>query len=278
MLDNVGTALGDAVRLIAVFVPQLVLFLVILLIGWLIAKGLRKLTDTVLERLHFDRAVERGGIGQALSQSKYDASDLIAMVVYYAVLLLTLQLAFGVFGPNPISQLLTAIVAFLPRIAVAIIIVVVASAIAAAVKDLISGVTGGLSYGRMLANIASVFIIALGVIAALSQIGVAVAVTLPVLITVLATIGGILVVGVGGGLIRPMQQRWDRWLDRAEQEAPQARAHSQAYERGREDAARPGPAGSTVQAESTDPVGTRVDPTPASRESQGPPSGAPGGA
>jgi Conserved TM helix len=271
MFDNLGVALGDALRTVAVFVPQLLLFLVILLIGWLIAKGLRKLTDTVLERLHFDRAVERGGIGQALARSKYDASDLIAMVVYYAVLLLTLQLAFGVFGPNPISVLLTGIVAFLPRIAVAIIIVVVASAIAAAVKDLVSSVTGGLSYGRLLANIASVFIIALGVIAALSQIGVAVAVTLPVLITVLATVGGILVVGVGGGLVRPMQQRWERWLLRAEAEAPQARAHAQAYERGREDAARPAST-TTVQAESpgtttaatpaetTDPFGTRMDP------------------
>jgi hypothetical protein len=175
------------------------------------------------------------------------------------VLLLTLQLAFGVFGPNPVSALLTGIVAFLPRIAVAIIIVVVASAIAAAVKDLVTSVTGGLSYGHVLANIASVFIIALGVIAALSQIGVAIAVTLPVLITVLATVGGILVVGVGGGLIRPMQQRWDRWLDRAEQEAPQSRAHAQAYERGREDAARPAST-TTAQAETTDPIGTRIGP------------------
>ena len=258
MFDDLVAALGDAMRMVAVFVPQLLLFLVILLIGWLFAKGLRKLTDTVLERVHFDRAVERGGIGQALERSRYDASDLIAMVVYYAVLLLTLQLAFGVFGPNPISALLTGIVAFLTRVAVAIIIVVVASAIAAAVKDLVAGVTGGLSYGRLLANIASVFIIALGVIAALSQIGVAVAVTLPVLITVLATVGGILIVGVGGGLVRPMQQRWERWLDRAEQEATQARAHSQAYERGREDAARP--ASTTVQAETTDPMGTRIDP------------------
>jgi hypothetical protein len=124
-----------------------------------------------------------------------------------------------------------------------------------------------------------VFIIALGVIAALSQIGVAVAVTLPVLIAVLATVGGILVVGVGGGLVRPMQQRWERWLLRAEEEAPQARAHAQAYERGREDATRPAST-TTVQAESrgsttaatptatpaatpaetTDPFGTRMDP------------------
>lgn len=240
MFDNLVAALGDALRTVAVFVPQFLLFLVILLIGWLVAKGLRKLTDTVLERLRFDRAVERGGLGRALAGSRYDASDLIAMVVYYAVLLLTLQLAFGVFGPNPISTLLTGIVAYLPRIAVAIIIVVIASAIASAVKDLIMGAMGGLSYGRVIANIASIFIIALGVIAALSQMGIAIAVTLPVLIAVLATVGGILIVGVGGGLIRPMQERWEGWLSRAELEAPQARAQAEAYQRGREDATRPG--------------------------------------
>lgn len=226
MLDDIGGALRDGLSLVARFVPQLLLFLVILLIGWLVAKGLRKATNAILERVGFDRAVERGGIGAALSRSKYDASDLIATVVYYAILLITLQIAFSAFGPNPISDLLTQFVAFLPRIIVGIVIVVVACAIAAAVKDLIASALGGLSYGRILATVASVFIIGLGVIAALSQIGVAVAVTLPVLITVLATVGGILVVGVGGGLIDPMRRRWEQVLTKAEQEAPKAMAQA----------------------------------------------------
>jgi len=243
VLDNIQAALRDALSTVAGFVPRLLLFLVILLVGWLIAKALRKVVDKLLERVGFDHAVERGGIGRALSRSKYDASDLIAALVYYAILLVTLQLAFGVFGPNPISALLVGIVAFLPRLAVAIIIVVIAAAIAAAVKDLLVGVLGGLSYGRVVANVAAVFITALGVIAALSQIGIAIAVTLPVLITVLATVGGVLVVGVGGGLITPMRQRWERWLDHAEQEA-----QSQAYQRGREDAARGGAAPATTEA------------------------------
>jgi Conserved TM helix len=228
MLENIGAALRDGLSLVVTFVPKLLLFLIILLIGWLIAKALRKAVNAVLERVGFDRAVERGGVGRALAQSKYDASDLIAALVYYAVLLITLQLAFGAFGPNPISDLLASIVAFLPSLAVAIIIVVIAAAIAAAVKELISGAMGGLSYGKVLANIASIFIIGLGVIAALSQIGVAVAVTLPVLITVLATVGGILIVGVGGGLIAPMRQRWETVLNRAEQEVPRAKAEAQA--------------------------------------------------
>lgn len=233
---DVQGAVNDALRTVATFVPKFIAFLAILVIGYIVAKMLAKVVDKVLERVGFDRAVERGGVGRALARSKYDASDLVAKFIYYALLLLTLQLAFGLWGPNPVSELLTGVVAWLPKAAVAIIIVVVAAAIANAVKDLITGALAGMSYGRLLGNIAAVFILGLGIIAALNQIGVAVAVTVPVLIAVLATIGGILVVGVGGGLVRPMQQRWERWLDQAERQAPILRQQTEAYRRGRTEA------------------------------------------
>ncbi|GAA5153099.1 hypothetical protein GCM10023321_22890 [Pseudonocardia eucalypti] len=217
--------LQDGVASVVKFVPQLALFLVILVVGWLVAKVLRKVVDKILERVGFDRAVERGGIGRAMSGSKYDPSDLAALLVYYAVLLFTLQLAFGVFGPNAVSELITGIIAFLPKLFIALLIVVIGAAIAGAVADLIRGAMGGLSSGRVMAVVAQVAIIGLAVIAALNQMGIAVTVTLPVLITVLATVGGIAIVGIGGGLIVPMRQRWDRWLVAAEQEAARARAH-----------------------------------------------------
>ena len=257
----------DAWRAVITFVPKLVAFLLILVIGWFVAKFLAKLVDKVLERVGFDRVVERGGIKQALDRSQYDASDIIAKLVYYAILLITLQIAFGVWGPNPVSELLTGIVAWLPRAAVAIIIVVVASAIAKAVKDMTSSALGGLSYGRVLANIASIFILFLGVIAALNQIGVATTVTTPVLITILATIGGIAVIGVGGGLIRPMQQRWEQWLNRAELELPQAKAQAEAYQRGRQDATRVAtPAPTTTAAVTADEPTQQLAPPVAQRQ------------
>jgi hypothetical protein len=235
-----GQGISNAWSTIATFVPKLLAFLLILFVGWLIAKALSKVVDKVLERVGFDRVVERGGINRMMSRSKYDASDIIAKLVYYAVLLIALQMAFGVFGPNPVSAMLTGIVAWLPRAVVAIVIVVVAGAVARAVKDLVTGALGGLSYGRLLGTLASVFIWGLGIIAALNQIGVATSVTTPVLITVLATIGGIAIIGVGGGLVRPMQQRWEGWLNRAENEFPQAKAAAEAYQRGQEDASRAG--------------------------------------
>ncbi|MGR6916685.1 membrane protein [[Actinomadura] parvosata] len=233
---NIGQGLSDAWRQIATFVPKLVAFLLILIIGWIVAKALEKIVNKVLERVGFDRAVERSGVRRWLERSKYDASDLLAKIVFYAILLVTLQIAFNVFGPNPVSALLAGVVGWLPKALVAIVIIVVAGAVAKAVKDIVDGMLGGLSYGRWVGTAAAVFIWALGIIAALNQIGVATTVTTPVLITVLATIGAIAAIGIGGGLVRPMQQRWERWLGRIEQEAPQARAHAEAYQRGREDA------------------------------------------
>ncbi|MBF6350600.1 hypothetical protein IU448_16485 [Nocardia flavorosea] len=229
---------SDAWSSVATFVPKLAGFLVILLIGWIIAKVVATVVDKVLERVGFDRLVERGGIERMLSRSKYDASDLLAKLVYYAILLITLQLGFGVFGPNPVSDVIDGIVSWLPRLFVAVLIICIAGAIAHAVSDLVGNALGGLSYGPMIGRIASVFIWAIGIIAALNQIGVATTVTTPILIAVLATIGGILVVGVGGGLVRPMQQRWDSWLGGLEQEVPAMRGHAEAYQRGREDASR----------------------------------------
>jgi hypothetical protein len=225
---DIGEALTDMWRAVLLFVPKAIAFVAILVVGWLVARLLRRVVDRVLERIGFDRAVERGGVREALARSRYDASDLVAALVYYAVLLFTLQLAFGLWGPNPVSDLIGGIVAWLPKAAVAIIILVVAMAIASAVRDLVGNALSGLSYGRLLANLAGVFIIGVGIIAALNQIGVATTVTTPILITVLATIGGILVVGVGGGMVRPMQQRWERWLGRAEQESTILRERVQA--------------------------------------------------
>jgi len=215
---------SDAWSNIATFIPKLLFFAIVLLVGFLIAKVAAKATNAVLERVGFDNAVERGGVKQALAKSQYDASDIVAKLVKYAIILFTLVIAFNVFGPNPISELLQDVIAFLPKVIVAIVIIVVAAAIAKAVKDLVSNMLGGLSYGNVIANIASIFILFLGVVAALNQVGVATTVTTPVLITILATIGGVIVVGAGGGLIRPMQSRWEGWLNNAERESENIKA------------------------------------------------------
>src|SRR5690349_9141531 len=126
---DIGAAVADMWRTVIVFIPKAIFFIAILVIGWLIAGFLRKWVDRLLERVGFDRAVERGGLRRWLANGKYDASGIVATLVYYAVLLFTLQLAFGLWGPNPVSDLIQAVIAWLPKALVAIIIVVVAAAL-----------------------------------------------------------------------------------------------------------------------------------------------------
>ena len=199
-------------------VPRVLVFLAILVVGWVVARLLATALEKLLVRVGLDRAAERGGLGRVTSATTMPASRLLARIVYYAVLLLALQIAFGVFGTNPVSTLLDRLLALLVQIVVAIVIVVVAAAVAAAVRTLVDGALGGTQVGHWLARAAQIAVLVVGVIAALGQVGIAATVTTPVLVAVLATVGGILVVGVGGGLVRPMQRRWERLLDLAEQQ------------------------------------------------------------
>lgn len=174
--------MADVWRQVGESLPRAVAFVAILVVGRLVAKSARK----VLGRL------------------STEAAGLVAKLTAYAVLLVALQLAFGLWGPNPISTLLGAVVGWLPRLFVALLFVLAAAAIARGANDLVATALGGRSRGPLWASGTSVLILGLGVIAALNRIGVATGVTTPVLIGVLATIGGVIVVGVGGGLIRPV--------------------------------------------------------------------------
>lgn len=217
-MDEFRDGLGEAGASIALFLPKLVGFLLILVVGYFVAKLLAKVVEGVLERVGFDKAVERGGVKKALENSKYDASSLLAKVVFYTVFLFVLTMAFGVFGENPISTMLQGVIAYLPKVFAAIIIVVLGAAIAAGVKEIVQASLGGLSYGKTLANVASITILVVAVFAALDQLEIAPNIVNGLFYAILAIVVGSSVVAIGGGGIKTMQQYWDRAAQRAERE------------------------------------------------------------
>lgn len=201
------------------WVPKFIGFLIVLAIGWIVAKVIGRAVESVLRRVHFEQVIERAGMGRALERSQYDAPKLVGLLAKYIVVLLVLQIALGVLGSNPISDALHSVIAWLPRGIVALAIIVIVAMIARVARDLVTNMLSSLSYGRTLGNLTAVSIMALGVFAALGQAGIATSVTGPLLTAILATVAGVIIVGVGGGLIRPMQQRWERMLGAAEREA-----------------------------------------------------------
>jgi hypothetical protein len=217
----------DAWADVATFVPKFLGFLVILILGYFIAKLIAKAANAILERVGFDRAVERGGIKRALDRTKYDASDILGKIIFYALFLIVLQMAFGVFGPNPISDLLEGVIAYLPKVIAAILILVIAFAIAAAARELIDATLGGLNYGRTLANIAGAAIVVVGVFAALDQLQIAPAIVTGLFYALLAIIVGSAVIAIGGGGIYPMRTRWERVIAKYDHEKPNVQRAAQ---------------------------------------------------
>lgn len=226
--------LNDAWSKVAQFVPQLLAFLVVLVVGWFVSKLIARVLDRVLRKVGSERLSERAGTSRLLQDSSYDLTGILRRIVYYALMLLTLQFALGVFGTNPVSTMINGIVAWLPRALVAVVLVVVAMAIANAVRGIVGGALASVSYGRTLATAVWACVVGLGVIAALGQAGIAQDITRPVLYAALGTGAGILVVGVGGGLIGPMRQRWERMLTTVERETVQAKESVAAYQASRE--------------------------------------------
>jgi hypothetical protein len=215
-----GQGIEDAWSSIASFVPKLVGFLIILIIGYLIAKAISKIAAKALDRVGFDKAVERGGIRKALEGTDYDASDIVGKVIFYALFLLVLQMAFGVFGTNPVSDLIEGVIGYLPKVIAAILIIVVASAIAAVLKEAIEAALGNLGYAKAVAAGVSIAVLVVGVFAALDQLEIAPDIVNGLFYAMLAVVAGSAIIAIGGGGIRPMQDRWQQVLSRYDEEKP----------------------------------------------------------
>ena len=217
------SGLTEAWERIATFIPKLLGFLVILIIGYFVAKLVAKVVDGLLERIGFDRWVERGALKTALDRSKFDASDILSVVAFWAVFLISLQLAFGVFGPNPVSDLIQGIIAYLPNLFAAVVILVIVAALAKVVTDLLTATLGEVSGGEWIARAAGMAILVIGVFAALNQLEIAPAIVNGLFYALLAIIVGVAIVAFGGGGIQTARGYWERVGQRADAKASEIR-------------------------------------------------------
>jgi hypothetical protein len=235
---DLPTGTGSALAAVLGFIPRFLAFITILVVGYVVARLLARALVTAFARLGVDRALARGGISQALARADIEVGRVLSRLVFYGLLLVVLQLAFGVFGPNPVSDLLQRLLAFIPRVVVALVLVVVAAVVARAVRDIVAALIGGLPYGRALAIASQVLILGVGVFAALDQLAIAPTIVTGLFYALLAIIVGVTVVAVGGSGIAPMRQRWEHALTRVDGEAARMRDEARRQREAEEEAQR----------------------------------------
>jgi hypothetical protein len=216
--------ISDAWSEIARAGPKLGVFVGILTAGILAVRVLARLADRILGRAGADALLDSCGLARLLRRPAADLRTAAVRLAAGAGVLLTLHLALSVFGANPADDTIHDLLLLTARIIVAGALVALGTALATVTRRSVTDALPGSGYAPALSRGAGLIVLLVAGKAALDEVGVATSVTTPILYAVLATAVGITVVGVGGGLIRPMQRRWEDVLGRAEDELGLLRA------------------------------------------------------
>jgi small-conductance mechanosensitive channel len=125
-LEMITSALTEMLNRVAVFLPNLIGALLVLLVGWLLAWLAQRVARRVLARLGFDHLAERAGVTEALTRTGVTtpASHLLCRVIYWLLLLSFLMIAVESLGLTAAATALRALVAYLPRVLGAAIVLV----------------------------------------------------------------------------------------------------------------------------------------------------------
>lgn len=196
-----GSSITDAFTDLASFVPKLIAFLLILVIGMFIAKFIRRLIVKLLAKIRFDSYIDKAGIGAPLERAGFaDSGRFVAQIFYLLIGLLVLKLSLSAFGDNAISDALDDLVAFIPKLIVAGIIIIVTGLVANAVGDMLRPAVSHLSYGPLLARVIGGAIWMVGIFAALDQIQFAQDIVDTLFTAIVGSLSAILIIkfGVGG--------------------------------------------------------------------------------
>ena len=181
MIQDWGTAIfnafANAVNLILTFIPRLIGFLIILIVGLIIAALVAKAVTMLLRKVGFDRMADRIGLTRFEQRMgvKMDAAGILGKIVYWFIVLIFLVPAADALGVPAVSNVLNSLVAYIPNVFVAILVLFLGALAATVVADLVRGVVASANIGNpnIFAGIARWAIIGFAALIALEQLKVA---------------------------------------------------------------------------------------------------------
>jgi hypothetical protein len=238
---NVGDSVQTGLDSFFGFLPKLLGFIIVLAIGWVVARVVRTLVTKALQGVGLDRALHSGTSGQYVDRVAPDTSpsQLIGKLAYWFIFLGALAIAVSQLGIAALDNFVAAIGAYLPNIIAAVLIFVVAGAIAAAIGGLVARTMGDTPTGKVVGSVVPVLVMAIATFMILNQLQIAPEI---VTITYAALLGAAalsmaLAFGLGGREVAS-QMLSDAYSKGQEQRGQVRRDMELGKERGKQDAQR----------------------------------------
>ena len=190
--------LQDAIGVFLSYIPQIIGAIIILIVGYIIAKVLQALITRILRSVGFEDWMERGGVKQFFDRAgtRQTPSSILGRLVFWFIFIIAITMAANALGIQQISSFLNQLIAYIPSIFVALLILFLATLLA----NFVSGIVRGATNSEILASIAQYAIIIYAVFAALTQLGIAVQLTANTFLILLGAVGLALAIafGIGG--------------------------------------------------------------------------------
>lgn len=195
-----GDYVNNFVTQIVEGLPRFLGFLVILFIGWLIAKAVSAAVHNVLGRAQLNQRLHSGAGGNVIQRAIPNPMGLIATITYWVVFLFAASIAVSVLGIPALVQIVEGIFDYIPNVIAAVIIFLVAGGVSGAVAALVANAMGDTPTGKIVGTAAPVVIMSIAGFMILNQLKIA-----PAIVTITyaalvgsAALGMALAFGLGG--------------------------------------------------------------------------------
>jgi hypothetical protein len=159
------------------YLPVLLGALIILIVGWIIAKAIRRLINWLLIAVRFDVMADKTGITEVLKKGnlKTTAREVICGLVYWLIIIMVLVMTVDALGLPKASDVLTSLFDYVPKVIVALLVLIVAMFLASFVSGIVHTAAGNASLPspELIAGISRWAIIIFAVTIAMEQLGIA---------------------------------------------------------------------------------------------------------
>src|ERR687894_297111 len=189
--------LQNAISVVLSYIPQLIGALIILIVGYIVAKVLQAVVGRVLQAIGFDRWMERGGIKQFFDRAETNQTpaSILGALVFWFVFIIAITMAADALGIPQVSVVLAQLIAYIPSIIAAILILILAALLANFLSSIVRGATGS----DILASVARYAIIVYAGFAAITELGIAVQLTAPTFLIILGAVALAAAIAFGFG-------------------------------------------------------------------------------
>jgi len=140
--DVLAGAFGELWAGVIGFLPELIIAVVIFIIGWIVGALLGRVVDQVIKAVKLDTALRSAGFESVMSRAGFSLNSgrFVGGLVKWFVIIVFLVASLDVLGLSEVNNFLSDIVLlYLPRVFVAVLIMLVAVVLAEAVKNVVVG-------------------------------------------------------------------------------------------------------------------------------------------